>query len=74
MNNDSISVLRDIKGPVDFPFNLNLFLLIVILVVVLALALWLISRGKKTKPAPAMLAKSAYETAWEQLERSRPRI
>ena len=68
MNNNDISVLRDIKGPVDFPFNLNLFLLIGIFVVVLVLALWIFRRGKKAKPAPALPLKSAYDTAWEQLE------
>ena len=68
MKNNIDSSFRDIKGPVEFPSNFNLFLIIGILAVVAAIVFWLISRRKKTKSAPAVPAKSAYDTAWEQLE------
>ena len=68
MNNNIDSVLRDIKGPVEFPSNFNLLLIIGILAIVAAFVFWLISRGKKAVPAPAVQVKSAYDTAWEQLE------
>lgn len=68
MNNNIDNVLRDIKGPVDFPSNFNLLLIIGILAVVAAMVFWLISRRKKARPAAAVPVKSAYEMAWEQLE------
>ena len=67
-SSDNVISLRDIKGPVDFPVNLNLFLLVGLVAAVLVLALWIFRRGKKAKPAPALPLKSAYDTAWEQLE------
>ena len=68
MNNNIDSVFRDIKGPVDFASNFNLLLIIGILAIVAAFVFWLISRRKKAVPAPAVPEKSAYDTAWEQLE------